>query len=370
MDVGWLDRFKKKFSSFSYREPLSSGFWAGIKVGFICLLFMFFVWISLIYLPVYVPEVYNFFWGEQVRQAHLAEVVGDENNATVVAKSLMSWIENSTTTMYNRKPYGFNIFGFTVSFSGFYWSIMDVRGNPVLFIKTNKASWLIHSRLGNCGEKSWYFTEMMEEAGFRARSISAVGEDHGWAEFYDNKGNKFVVNPANNEFIGDTYSYAKDYWSYVRATSLNRSEYDLTSEYIQDISCLSVKASGEIPFAGLKATVYSKSLKERNNRYKTPFEIKSLELDTTGYSRICLRSKDDYLLEERLDLTFISFHRTQNLSLLQNKKVTIEPESLLDLNFDLNLLYIIPVLVGVGLGIVLLKVLNLSSKFYSLIKID
>jgi len=83
MDVGWLDRFKKKFSSFSYREPLSSGFWAGIKVGFICLLFMFFVWISLIYLPVYVPEVYNFFWGEQVRQAHLAEVVGDENNATV-----------------------------------------------------------------------------------------------------------------------------------------------------------------------------------------------------------------------------------------------------------------------------------------------
>ena len=314
------------------------------------------VLVLVIVLPIFVPYIFDYAYGDKVETAHLQTLVGNESNATIRAQKLMSWIKDNTLA-----PYNYNMY---VSFGG--WAIVNISNKPHVFIRTDKASWFIVQKLGNCGEDAWYFAELMNKSGFRSRIIQVKGEDHEFAEFYDENGKKIVVDPSSNRFINDTLAHGDEvgkYWSYLEAQDLAGNTEDVTQEYLRNTSPLTINVTGTEFLEGrIRITIESLFLKNISQRYSQPIEVVSYNFDKNKTYAVRLGAKKEYQITDTLDLYLINFKEVEQLDLSQNRSVEITPKMLLKPeNMEINSLGVIYSILGLSVFILANKV---SQKYF------
>lgn len=274
----------------------------------------------------FIPDIFNSLYGDKAVSSHLKEVVGNEKNSTVIAHHLMGWIENSTGKPYSQKR-----------ILGFY----NISNKLTFFIRTNKASWVIYSKMGNCGEDAWYFAELMNKSGFKSRVISVEGEDHAFAEFYDENNNRIVVDPSANRFVDDILSFTDNRsWSRLEAIDLNGKKEDVTKDFLRNVSTLTINVS-ENSFLSkyVNVRVDSVFLKSRVSMYDSPIEVIANDFKDRQSLVFSLGQKREYQIVKSLNLYLIYFEEREDLDLSNDKQIIIRPETLIKLkNFRVGVL--------------------------------
>lgn len=192
---------------------------------FICVLLLIF---SSFFAFLFLPYYYNWIWGNKVLDAHIKEVVGNETDSDKTALLLMNWVhlnvhyplpqENVTLFFYNDG-------------SGIY----KAKNRTIFFLRNGPASWTIKTKAGRCGEDARYFVEIMNKLGFKARIIMAEPKvwDHAWAEYYNDKGYKIIVDPSSNKIITNKKEWAAGKnVVYIQAIDLDGNKEDVTKDYL------------------------------------------------------------------------------------------------------------------------------------------
>jgi len=187
-----------------------------------------FLTIFLIFALVSYPHTYDFFVGDRVVKEHISEVVGDTNSSHETALAIMEWHhENVRYPLVENKKYLF------AGSNGLY----EVDNKTRLFLRSNSASWVIKTELARCGESAHYFMDVMENKGYKSRVIRTepLSWDHVWAEYYDERGNKIVVDPSANKVILDKNAWVagKDI-TMIIATDIDGNKEDITKEYLEE----------------------------------------------------------------------------------------------------------------------------------------
>jgi len=68
------------------------------------------------------------------------------------------------------------------------------------------SAWIITYKYGACGEGAWYLASMLNRMDCKARVVKKSGWSHLWAEFVDENGKKYYIDPF--VFVDDNiYSF-------------------------------------------------------------------------------------------------------------------------------------------------------------------
>lgn len=325
-----------------------------INKGVAILLVLASVYLLLMIVPFFFPLINNFFFGEKILDTHIATVLGNETNTTLKAEKLMTWLQDNTRDAYMKKTY----------LRGLLWGIYNISNKPTLFIKTDKASWVITSKLGNCGEKAWYFVEVMNRSGTRSRIVQVVGEDHALAEFYTD-GRWVFVDPSGNIIINDTVGYASGrYWSRLEAEDLSGNKEDVTELFIPNLTELNISVEGNKLLSKRTAIVInSVLLKERTTDYKSPIEVSSYVFNKNQTHSIKVGPKKEYQMVKVVDLFLFYFKETSDLDLTYSKEIIINPKEVIKLkNIHLRIWCLIMVLLA---GVLILVAFYRKNKHMS-----
>jgi hypothetical protein len=275
-------------------------------------------------LPATIPNLYNLIFGKNVIRENLYTIKYNANNSKEIAINLMQWLKNNVNSTYVHKSL----------INGPLWGLYYIENKPILFIKTNKASWVIHSKLGNCGEMTSYFVELMNAAGFKSYVITTRAEDHEWAEFYDEKGKQVIVDPSAGKFINDPFEFSKDEnWSRIVKITANNSEEDVTSQYIQNLSTLNITITGNaFLIKQSKVSIKSKTLMLKYfSKYKYPREVVVHNFNENTNFSIQLGKKEDYQLCETVDFKILKFEKNDNLNLTSDQTIIFDTTQVLKL---------------------------------------
>jgi hypothetical protein len=176
---------------------------------------------------------------------------------------------------------------------------------------------------------------MMNHSGYRSRILVVKGEDHVFAEFYDNSGRKIVVDPSSNLFVNDTLAFGDGkYWSRIEAQDSFGNTEDVTNEYLRNTSVLTVKTSGnEFLAKRIRIVVESVFLKTRDPElYNQPFEVITQAFDQNNTFQVKLGPKKEYQITASLDLFVINFKSTQALDLTTNRTIELDGEKMVSMN--------------------------------------
>lgn len=327
----------------------------------IILIGLFWIVLTILIGPLCIPVVFDFVFGDKVTSEHLNEIAGNQTNSTVIAQKLVDWIANSKESPYGEKKY----------LEGIQWSISNVSGHPRFFIKTTKASWVIYSKLGNCGEDAWYFVGMMNKAGFRSRTISLKGEDHGFAEYYDENNRRIVIDPSgflSKNSTNDSYAFSIGrQWSYVIATDLNGNTEDVTNEYVLNTSVLAVNTP-DTTFLSKRSSVIINSmvLVTDTGMYTNPQELIAHDVSDTNNFTIILGEHEKYQLIKRVNLYLIFFEEKESLDLRTDKTILLIPSEIIKLE-NVKPTVFGAILLGVAELVVVIKLFCLTKKWISII---
>lgn len=262
-----------------------------------------------------IPLMIDYFIGDSIIKNNLNEVVGNESNSLKIAQKLMDWEYNNTFSLYSQKV----ILTFPLP-------IFQFNNKTIIFIRSNKASWVILMKLGNCGENSDYFVELMNKSGFKSRFVQALGEDHSIAEFYDENGRKWIVDPSNDEFINDTLKLgSSNKWSRVVAVDLSGNEEDLTKDYIANRSELQVYVNGpDFLSERTSIDIDSTYLMETVPKiYSNPLHVVSNVFNLNRTFSIELGRKKEYQMTTFINFYILDFEYREKLDLNQNKNLQI-----------------------------------------------
>lgn len=270
-----------------------------------------------------IPATVDFFWGEQIIERHVADVLGAAETADEAAFKILSWEDLNFEDPYS-------------TWEGKWYnkySIYHMNGSYKWFIRSNQLSWLITSKLGNCGERAYYFVQMMEEAGYPARVVCVV-EDHCWAE-YQSGGFWIAVDPSQAEYVTpENYVLGRN-WSRIEARYLNGSMEDVTYRYLNtaELFITSEKMGGQV---NIYSTVLSSS---GSPRYASPSLVTTRKLEEPFTLR--LGYVPTYQLVYKRDYGPISFHKRfsdiklpTNISLVQGELINLK-------NLRFNTLWIV-----------------------------
>lgn len=197
-----------------------------IKVSPKSILFASLFWIVVLFIFIFYPYIYDFFVGGRVIEEHIEEVIGNETDSHKVALLLIDWHKENVNYPWieNKK---FLITGAI----GFY----EVENKTRFFIRSESASWVIKTKLARCGESAIYFVEVMDYLGYKARTIhiEPVTWDHVWAEYYDEEGNKIIVDPSANKVILNKQNWVEGKnITKIVAKDLEGNKEDITKEYL------------------------------------------------------------------------------------------------------------------------------------------
>jgi len=175
------------------------------------------------------PYLYDFFVGDKVVESHMSEVLENINGSHETALVIMRWLqENVEYPLIENKKY------LLIGSNGFY----SINNKTRLFLRSNSASWVIKTKLARCGESANYFVDIMNREGYRARTIHTepVSWDHVWAEYYNEEGNKIVVDPSANRIITDKKEWIKGKnITRIIAKDIKGNKEDITLEYMGEI---------------------------------------------------------------------------------------------------------------------------------------
>lgn len=213
---------------------------------------------------VFTPTVVNSFWGENIIERHVAEVVGNTNGADESAFKLLQWEEANFGEPYPAwEGKWYNAYG-----------VYRINGSYKWFIRSTQLSWLITSKLGNCGERAYYFVQMMNQLGHPARVVCVV-EDHCWAE-YESDGFWIAVDPSQGTYVNPQNFAGGRNWSRIEARYLNGSVEDITHRYL-NTTTLSIRAENN----GGHVAVYSTALLSSGSaRYNKPSLVRTQKLES------------------------------------------------------------------------------------------
>jgi len=185
--------------------------------------------ILILFVFVSYPYIYNFFIGEKVVETHILEVLGETTGIHETALALMNWHqENVKYPLIDNKKY------LLLASNGFY----EVDNKTRLFLRSNSASWVIKTKLARCGESAYYFVDIMNKLGYRARIVHTepISWDHVWAEYYDENGNKIVIDPSANKVITNKREWVEGKnISKIIAKDMDGNKEDITLEYVGGI---------------------------------------------------------------------------------------------------------------------------------------
>jgi hypothetical protein len=286
------------------------------------------------------------------------QVIGNQTNATLVAKSIMSWINQNTLQPYNYYP---------PLYSGPGWELFIAKGMPYLYIPASSdyISWFMVSKLGNCGEDAAYFATMMNEAGFHSQIINAVGDDHSIAEYYDASGKPVFVDPSlmwenvSAEFISNTLEEGAK-WSWFKVMAINLSsgaEEDITKQFVSNTSVLEINLINNTFLAKLVSIEVDSSHLEditanTSKRYKTPQTVVVHDFTNSSSYQTVLGDGNEYQLVTHL----LFFKTVQPLNLSNNQTVEINPMKMVSLeNVDSGSVAIFAVFI-ILIGVIIFEV--------------
>lgn len=253
---------------------------------------------SLIFIKL-IPFGFDFVYGEKVIDQTLAQIVGNATNPDEIALSIMAW-----ELEYFDNPYS-NYDGNSTLQK---FRIYSIDGNYKWFMRPAPASWIIHSRLANCGEYAIVFATLMDKTGIETNVIRTEGGDHMWAE-YMHDGYRIAVDPSVNYVIG---MHKKDFenrmgvkFSYVESSDLQGKVIDVSDEYIdRENVTISVFKNGK-PVDNAQIIIKSPYLMEnKGGKYNKPAHISSKRSDEDG--EITLRlGNTNYISEVKVKRMYI-----------------------------------------------------------------
>lgn len=235
------------------RKVISKSF----RWGFRFLLVVFIIMLAIKSIPFLLDMLY----GERFVENELGRVAGDEKDIDGIAKNIINWAHEDFESPYSyfEQPILLKIFG-----------IFNINGTYRFFFRPAPMSWIIYSKLGNCGEQADVFNHMIRKYGVRARKVEAT-EDHSWSEYF-HEGYRIAVDPSTGKVIDDLKEFGRNRnWSYVVAVDENGSREDVSDDYIdRGTLVVGTKSDGE-RIGGLKIWVESNYLTELNpKRYPDP----------------------------------------------------------------------------------------------------
>jgi hypothetical protein len=196
--------------------------------SYLLMVIIFLVIFLILFTFFFFPYIYDFFVGDKIVDQHITEIIGNVTDVHESAILLMNY-------SYNNFDYPLPQDNITLlsGSTGFY----KVNNKTRLFLRSTSTSWVIKTKLARCGESTVYFVEIMNKLGFKARKISTVGWDHTWAEYYDEEGNKIIVDPSINKIIVNPYEWVegKNIIEIIAEDRKGNKE-DITNEYLKEAS--------------------------------------------------------------------------------------------------------------------------------------
>ena len=267
------------------------------------------------------PYLFDSLYGESIVNQILNNITSNMTNPDDIALSVMKWEYKyfyDPYTLWNRSS--------ILQRFGFY----KINGSYKLFIRNAPVSWIIYSRLANCGEYAKVFVYFMNKKGIQARLVHAPGEDHAWAEYYSHDF-KIVVDPLHNKVIPDKRRFARGKnWSYIESFDLYNTSHtiDVSDEYISRGSLRVLVLDNNHSVEGIDVIVKSPYLMNVDPvRYKKPRIILVKHTDKNGESVFKLGPKE-YIVEVKRSYLLFDFIYSKNIT------VTIEKETNITFNLD------------------------------------
>jgi len=281
----------------------------GIAIGFILLAIIFSI------------PFFDVFYGEKIVNETLNNVVNNLTDSDKIALSVMEW-----ESKYFCNPYSLWNPNSTLQRYGIY----EVNETYRWFVRDAPVSWIIFSKLANCGEYAKVFVYLMNKKGINARLVHAPGEDHAWAEYFSN-GFKIVVDPSTNRIISNKKIFAKGKnWSYIESVDIfNISDKkDVSDEYIDRGILIVHVLDNQNPVSGINVVVKSPYLMKTNpKRYKKPKIVLVKNTNKTGEAAFKLGEKE-YIIEIKKSYLIFDIIYSENVTIMVDKRT--------DLIFNLN----------------------------------
>lgn len=231
----------------------------------------------LLLLPIIIPTIFDFVEGKDVLIEAMTNAKANNSNPDEIALSIMKWEQK-----YFYNPYSLHDRNSSLQKFGIY----KINGDFKLFLRVAPVSWIIFSRLANCGEYANVFAVLMNEAGIKTNIIHAPGEDHVWAEYmYEDY--KIAVDPSQNSVIG---GQKKDFeknmnvkFSYIEAIDLEGNKMDVSDEYIERGNLTIFVSDNKKPVSDAQVTILNPSFMiNRSDRFDKPLPVLSKPTGNEG----------------------------------------------------------------------------------------
>ena len=261
------------------------------------------------------PQLYDLLYGDSQVTQILNNII-QGSNPDDIALSIMRWEKE-----YFYNPYSMFNPNSTLQKIGLY----KINGSYRLFVRNAPVSWVIHSRLANCGEYAKVFVYLMNKKGILARIVHTPGEDHAWAEYMSN-GFKIVVDPSSNRVILDKRKFAKDKnWSYIESYNISNvsDRIDVSDEYIERGKLNVYVLENGNPKTGVYVVIKSPHLMRLYpSRYTEPRIVVFKKTDKNGSSSFKLGEKE-YIVEVRKNYLILDMVYSKNITVKINEEVNI-----------------------------------------------
>jgi hypothetical protein len=253
----------------------------------------------IIILLIVVPLTFDLIYGDVIIDTALTEIIGNASNPDEIALSMMAWEHE-----YFDNPYSHYDANSTFQKFGLY----RINGKTKLFVRGAPISWIIYSKLANCGEYAKIFVILMNEAGVESRFVHVLGEDHAWAE-YMHDGYRIAVDPSTNYVIGvhkmDFEKRMNNKFSYIESIDLQSNKKDVSDEYIERGNVTFLVFDDGQPISKAKVIIKSPYLMEnKDSRYDKPIFVISKTTNNDGEAFFELGYKK-YMTEVRVKQMYL-----------------------------------------------------------------
>jgi len=231
------------------------------------------------------------------------------------AVALARWQYANYKGVYNYEQFPFIPF---IRYKGFDFKICQRTD------KDNDPSWVFFSKCGACGESAMLYSELVRSIGLESRVIKNPGEDHSWNEVLIN--NSWIVMDAswNATDVPRSYYGGAKNLSYVFYEKDGRI-IDITSEYTNKTGLVIIKLPEKYKNPGIKVISHFLS-PARDTEYNCNL------INNTCNAKLGIN-----------DYTIIVF-AGKFIQRYEKKEISIEQDSIKELEFAPNKIYLVPLI--------------------------
>lgn len=314
------------------------------------------IFLSLLFLTL--PQQTDLFLGDSIREEHKNNVIGNETNPIIIANKYTRWANENIFPPYSYYE--------NVTYGNFY----NIGNKSFVFLRSTSAPYIIKSKLGNCGEFSYYFVDMMNFSGIPGRVLCVI-EDHCWVEY---KVDKYWlgIDISNNKSITDKKEFGNSHngWSYVYATYLDGKIEDVTKDYLITEKINFDYNGSEFMKIFTYSTVNSIYLMENTDqeRYNNSRLIQVKTYGFNEHQETEIGINNTYLIRNSVSFLFFRFTMEDRLYLNESKNYNVSPKRIMsngDLKFNPEFIFkfILKVIVIFFLMFILFKILLKILKY-------